>query len=116
MKPLAPYFGNRFASVTKKKAIKSAAKTKATSEMETLESRILLSGVGTGLNKKNVSFFDADGEPKIIMSGGRPVLTDKAMTTAQQRVLEVEQKDTAKALAAAASLCRSRGGTGSLPG
>ena len=49
------------------------------------------------------SFFDADGEPKIIMSRGRPVLTDKAMTTAQQRVLEVEQKDTAKALAAAAS-------------
>lgn len=49
------------------------------------------------------SFFDADGEPKIIMSRGRPVLTDKAMTTEQQRVLEVEQKDTAKALAAAAS-------------
>ena len=71
MKPLAPYFGNRFASVTKKKAIKSAAKTKATSEMETLESRILLSGVGTGLNKKNVSFFDADGDKVTVSLQGK---------------------------------------------
>jgi len=30
--------------------------------MEALEPRILLSGVGTGLNKKSVSFFDADGD------------------------------------------------------
>jgi len=71
MKPLAPYFGNRFASVTKKKAIKSAAKTKATSEMETLESRILLSGVGTGLNKKNVTFFDADGDKVTVSLQGK---------------------------------------------
>ena len=61
MKPLAPYFGNRFASVTKKKAIKSAAKTKA----------ILLSGVGTGLNKKNVSFFDADGDKVTVSLQGK---------------------------------------------
>lgn len=64
MKLQAPYFGNRFANVLKNKAAKksSKAKAKVNSEMEALEPRILLSGVGTGMNKRNVVFFDADGD------------------------------------------------------
>jgi hypothetical protein len=74
MKPLAPYFGNRFATVAKKKATK-ARKTKATSEMEALEPRILLSGVGTGFNKKSVSFFDADGDKVSVKMQGQGSFT-----------------------------------------
>ena len=73
MKLQAPYFGNRFANVLKKNAAKTSRKAKAdvSSEMEALESRILLSGVGTGLNKKQVSFTDADGDKVLVKIQGR---------------------------------------------
>ena len=65
MKLQKSYFSNRFATVLNKAAAaKTARKSRpiATTEMEALESRILLSGIGTGLNKRNVTFFDADGD------------------------------------------------------
>jgi len=73
MKITAPYFGNRFAPAIAKNATKKASRAKASSfsEMEALEPRILLSGVGTGLNKKNVSFFDADGDKVTVKLQGK---------------------------------------------
>jgi hypothetical protein len=75
MKRTAPYFGNRFATVATKKATK-ARKNKATSEMEALEPRILLSGI-SGSAKKNVSFFDADGDKvSVTMQGSGSFTVD----------------------------------------
>ena len=47
-------------------------------------------------------YFTDKGEPKMLKSGGRFLITNRDMTTADQRKLEQEQKDTAKALAAEA--------------
>jgi hypothetical protein len=65
MKLQNTYFGNRFAAVARKSQTAKAARNSrrvAVTEMEALESRILLSGIGTGLNKRSVNFFDADGD------------------------------------------------------
>lgn len=70
MKIKKQYHGNRFASVLRKKAQKAAAASTGT-EMEALESRILLSGIGTGLNKKSVTFHDADGDLVTIKATGK---------------------------------------------
>ena len=60
MKPLASYFGNRFAAVPAKK---SKTARKAASEMEALESRLLLSGITAGSKVlKSYNFVDADGD------------------------------------------------------
>jgi hypothetical protein len=45
-------------------------------------------------------YFNEDGTPKTLKSGGRFIITNKSLTKAQQRALEQEQKDEAKALAA----------------
>jgi len=45
-------------------------------------------------------YFNADGSPKMIKSGGRYIITTQTMTTAEQRKLEQEQKSEAKAVAA----------------
>ena len=39
-------------------------------EIEALETRLLLSGVGTGLHKKKVTFSDADGDKVTVHSRG----------------------------------------------
>jgi hypothetical protein len=44
-------------------------------------------------------YFTDKGEPKMLKSGGRFLITNKAMTTAEQRKLEQEQKAAAKSLA-----------------
>ena len=44
-------------------------------------------------------YFTDAGEPKMLKSGGRFLITSKAMTTAEQRKLEQEQKAAAKSLA-----------------
>jgi len=48
-------------------------------------------------------YFTATGEPKILKSDERFLITNRAMDTASQRKLEKEQKDTAKSLAAQAT-------------
>jgi hypothetical protein len=61
MKPLAPYFGNRLASVTKKN---KTTRSRIGTEMEALESRILLSGIvadGTKSYKK-LTYTDLEGD------------------------------------------------------
>lgn len=72
------YFGNRFASALRgfrsnRKSSKqlAVASTPAASEFEALESRILLSGIGTGLNKKQVTFIDADGDKVTVKALGK---------------------------------------------
>lgn len=68
MKLQAPYFGNRFATVTKKKS----TKVKPVSEMEALESRILLSGITAGGKVlKSYNFVDADGDKVSIKLTGK---------------------------------------------
>ena len=63
MKPLAPYFGNRLASVAAKKS------NRRVSEMEALESRVLLSGISADPTKsyKKVTYTDLDGD-KVTLS------------------------------------------------
>ena len=39
-------------------------------EIEALETRLLLSGVGTGLHKKKVTFVDADGDKVTVALAG----------------------------------------------
>lgn len=63
------YFGNRFKAALrgvrasrKSKQLSTVTSLPAATEFEALESRILLSGIGTGLNKKSVTFLDADGD------------------------------------------------------
>ena len=58
MKPLAPYFGNRFAAVPAKKS------KRQTSEMEALESRVLLSGIVADGSKsyKKLTYTDLEGD------------------------------------------------------
>lgn len=74
MKSPALYFGNRFAAAPVKSRKSRAA---ATMEMEPLENRILLSGIGTGLEKKSVIFNDADGDlVKVSMTGGKDATFD----------------------------------------
>jgi YD repeat-containing protein len=69
MKPLAPYFGNRFATVAGKKTKKAQ---KAASEMEALESRLLLSGITAGSKVlKSYNFVDADGDKVSIKLTGK---------------------------------------------
>lgn len=46
-------------------------------------------------------YFNADGSPKMLKSGGRYLITTQEMTTAEQRKLEQEQKAEARTLAAA---------------
>lgn len=45
-------------------------------------------------------YFNEDGTPKTLKSGGRFIITNKSLTKEQQRALEQEQKAEAKALAA----------------
>ena len=61
MKPLASYFGNRFAAVPAKK---SKTARKAASEMEALESRLLLSGIVADGSKsyKKLTYTDLEGD------------------------------------------------------
>src|SRR5437773_1205179 len=66
MKFKSENFRNPVAALNKK-AKKPALAPQGSSEMESLENRVLLSGIGTGLNKKKVTFFDADGD-KVIVS------------------------------------------------
>jgi hypothetical protein len=68
------FFGNRFA---KKRAdflssvVKSdAAASPLVSEFEVLESRVLLSGIGTGVDQKRVQFTDADGDLVTVSARG----------------------------------------------
>ncbi len=74
------YFGNRIANAlraraskaSKKSIISSPAMVEVSSEFESLESRILLSGIGTGLNKKSVTFYDAAGDKvKVSIAGAK---------------------------------------------
>jgi hypothetical protein len=68
MKLQAPYFGNRFATVAKKKAVKA----KPVSEMEALEPRMLLSGITAGGKVyKSYNFIDADGDKVSIKLTGK---------------------------------------------
>jgi len=46
-------------------------------------------------------YFNQDGTPKTLKSGGRYIITNKSLTKEQQRALELEQKAEAKALAEA---------------
>jgi len=75
------YFGNRFQSALRgfhqsrrrrtadKLALAAAAPV--VSEFETLENRILLSSIGTGLNKRQVTFLDADGDKVTVKALGK---------------------------------------------
>lgn len=83
MKKSAPYFGNRLAAAPQSKAKK--AKRKSAPEMEALESRMLLSGVGTGLNKKSVTFFDGDGDRVNVNIVGRGATFDISLGGATNR-------------------------------
>ena len=72
------YFSNRFASALrgfrsnrKANQLSVVASAPAASEFEALEARILLSGIGTGLNRKNATFFDADGDKVTVTSLGK---------------------------------------------
>lgn len=71
MKIRKQYFGNRFASASKNKAKKSVGASQGVNEMESLESRVLLSGIGTGIKQKSVSFFDADGDLVKVTAQGK---------------------------------------------
>jgi hypothetical protein len=68
------FFGNRFAA--KREAILSAVTRDAAvampliSEFEVLESRVLLSGIGTGVDQKRVQFTDADGDLVTVSARG----------------------------------------------
>jgi hypothetical protein len=76
MKSLAPYFGNRIATVAAKTK-KSARKVKpAVSEMEALESRILLSGIVTDGSKsyKKLTYTDLEGD-KVTISISKGTFT-----------------------------------------
>ena len=46
-------------------------------------------------------YFNEDGTPKTLKSGGRFIITNKLLTKEQQRAIEKEQKAEAKALAEA---------------
>ena len=68
MKSLAPYFGNRFATVAKK----SKKSTRKASEMEALEPRLLLSGITAGGKVlKSYTYTDADGDKVSIKLTGK---------------------------------------------
>lgn len=51
-------------------------------------------------------YFTADGTPKMLKTGGRFVITNKEVTTAEQRKLEQEQRAEAKALSEEAAAAR----------
>jgi hypothetical protein len=51
-------------------------------------------------------YFTAKGEPKMLKSGGRFLISTKVLSTAEQRKLEQEQKEAAKALAEAEAEAR----------
>jgi len=72
------YFGNRFKAALRgfragrsNKQLSTVTATPAAPEFEALESRILLSGIGTGLNKKSVTFLDADGDKVTVTALGK---------------------------------------------
>lgn len=74
------YFGNRFQTALRgfrhnrrrrtEQKLAAALAAPEVSEFETLESRILLSSIGTGLNKRSVTFFDADGDKVTVKALG----------------------------------------------
>lgn len=79
MKPLASSFGNHFAPISDKpaKSRKGRKSRPATMEMESLENRILLSGISGGIGKKSVVFNDADGDlVKVNITGGKDATFD----------------------------------------
>jgi hypothetical protein len=83
MKKVTTYFGNRFKNSlrgirrrSQKQLAAASIAPVTTSEFEALEGRILLSGIGTGLNKKSVSFIDTDGDKVRVTALGKNVTFD----------------------------------------
>lgn len=57
--------------------------------------------------EKLKDYFTASGEPKMLKSGGRYIISTKEVSTAEQRKLEAQQRAEAKALAAEEAEVRS---------
>ena len=83
MKKVTTYFGNRFKNSlrgirrrSKKQLAAASIAPVTTSEFEALEGRILLSGIGTGLNKKSVNFIDTDGDKVRVTALGKNATFD----------------------------------------